>query len=40
MVDKAVLKMLDGFPPVHPRALPQPVAMIRPLAYEKLNVRP
>lgn len=30
MVDKAVAKMLAGFPPVHPRALVGPVALMRP----------
>jgi hypothetical protein len=30
MVDKAVAKMLEGFLPVHPRALTPPVAMLRP----------
>ena len=32
MVDKAVAKMLQGFPPVHPRALTPPIALVRPRA--------
>jgi len=30
MVDRAVAKMLQGFPLVHPRAMAPPVAMLRP----------
>ena len=32
MVEKAVAKMLEGFPVVHPRAIAPPVAMLRPSA--------
>jgi hypothetical protein len=37
MVNRAVAKMLQGFPPVHPRALTPPIAMMPPVIRGPLS---